>query len=205
MSDLGAVVLCGGQSRRMGRDKAWLPFGPDEVLLQRVVRRLGEAVDAIVVVAAPDQALPPLPPSVRIARDRISNRGPLQGLASGLDALPDSISFAYATATDTPFLEPSWIAFLRRQIGKNDVAIPRIGGRHHPLAALYRRKTIIPVTNELLGQGCSRMMDLVNAVDSIEFDEGEFRAIDPELRTIENLNTCEDYEKAPRAVAQMIP
>ena len=49
---LGAVVLCGGRSSRMGRPKAWLPFG-DEVLLQRVVRRIAEAAWPIAVVAAP--------------------------------------------------------------------------------------------------------------------------------------------------------
>ena len=40
----GAIILCGGASSRMGRDKAWLPFGPDEVMLQRVVRLVGEVV-----------------------------------------------------------------------------------------------------------------------------------------------------------------
>jgi len=52
----------------MGRDKATLPFGP-ELMLQRVVRLLGEAVEEIVVVAAPSQELPPLPDSVHIVRD----------------------------------------------------------------------------------------------------------------------------------------
>ena len=51
---IGGIVLCGGESRRMGRPKAWLPFG-DELMLQRVVRILGEVVNPIVVVAAPGQ------------------------------------------------------------------------------------------------------------------------------------------------------
>ena len=45
------IILCGGRSTRMGRDKATLPFGP-ELMLQRVVRLLGEAVQRIVIVAA---------------------------------------------------------------------------------------------------------------------------------------------------------
>ena len=61
MNDVGAIVLCGGMSRRMGRPKAWLPFGPDEVMLQRVVRLVREVVGPVVVVAAPEQELPMLP------------------------------------------------------------------------------------------------------------------------------------------------
>ena len=82
---IGVIVLCGGRSRRMGRSKAWLPFGP-EVLLQRVVRRLGGA-GPVFVVAGPGQGLPELPGDVVIVRDPVADRGPLQGLTAGLEAL----------------------------------------------------------------------------------------------------------------------
>ena len=96
----GGIVLCGGRSTRMGLDKATLPFGPER-MLQRVVRLLGEAVDVIVVVAAPGQELPPLPGSVRLARDQRESRGPLEGLFAGLGALPPGIEAAYATSCAT--------------------------------------------------------------------------------------------------------
>src|SRR4051812_49738323 len=83
---LGGIILCGGRSRRMGRPKAWLPFA-GEPMLARVVRLLGEVVHPLVVVAAPGQDLPPLPPDVLAARDPEEGRGPLQGLAAGLEAL----------------------------------------------------------------------------------------------------------------------
>ena len=72
----------------MGRDKATLPFGPDETILPRVVRLVGEVVPfgRIVCAAAVDQSLPVLPAGVRIAVDRQSGRGPLAGLAAGLEA-----------------------------------------------------------------------------------------------------------------------
>ena len=84
--NLGAVVLCGGESRRMGQPKAWLEFGPER-LLERVVRLVGTVARPIVVVAAPGQDLPPLPSHVSIVRDEVSGRGPLQGLAAGFAAL----------------------------------------------------------------------------------------------------------------------
>src|SRR3954471_1243536 len=83
----GALILCGGKSSRMGRDKATLPFGP-ELMLQRVVRLLSEVIEPrnLVVVAAPEQRLPPLSPEIVVARDHREGRGPLEGLLAGLDA-----------------------------------------------------------------------------------------------------------------------
>src|SRR5262245_46114604 len=90
MLRVGGVVLCGGQSSRMGRPKAWLPIG-GETMLGRVVRLLGEVVSPLVVVAAPGQELPPLPPGVTVVRDPERGRGPLQGLAAGLPALGGTV------------------------------------------------------------------------------------------------------------------
>ena len=56
----GALILCGGESRRMGEPKAWLPFGRER-MLQRVARLVAVAAEPIVVVAGPNQQLPPLP------------------------------------------------------------------------------------------------------------------------------------------------
>jgi len=66
MEKIGGIILCGGQSKRMGRPKATLPFG-GEVMRQRVVRILGEVVTPLVVVAAPEQVLPELPAGPRDA------------------------------------------------------------------------------------------------------------------------------------------
>src|SRR6187455_1701553 len=83
-----AIILCGGKSSRMGRDKASLPFGP-ELMLQRVTRLVMEVVEPahIVVVAAPDQVLPDSPAGVQVARDELAYLGPLQGIATGLRAI----------------------------------------------------------------------------------------------------------------------
>ena len=65
---MAGIVLCGGQSSRMGRAKAWLPFA-GETMLARVVRLLSEVVRPIVVVAAPGQDVPPVPADVELVRD----------------------------------------------------------------------------------------------------------------------------------------
>src|ERR1044071_7366702 len=110
---LGGVVLCGGRSSRMGSPKAWLDFG-GETLLARVVRSVRRACAPVIVVAAPGQDVPPLPPDVAIARDPLEGRGPLQGIAAGLQALLESgsreaVDAAFVSSTDAPFLEPALI------------------------------------------------------------------------------------------------
>ncbi|MDR3634454.1 MAG: molybdenum cofactor guanylyltransferase [Isosphaeraceae bacterium] len=194
---LGAVVLCGGRSQRMGRPKAWLPFGP-EVLLQRVVRILGTIVDSVVVVAAPGQDVPPLPDSVLLTTDPVEARGPLQGLAAGMSRLPSSVELAYATATDVPFLESAWIGRLVELIGDHDLALPWVGGYHHPLAALYRPAAALPAIESLLRDDRLRPVFLVDKVGTRVVVEDELRGVDPGFRTLRNLNTPDEYQVALR-------
>jgi molybdopterin-guanine dinucleotide biosynthesis protein A len=179
----------------MGQPKAWLPFGP-ETMLVRVVRKLGEVVGPVVVVAAPDQDLPTLPGGVVIVRDPVPDRGPLQGLAAGLFALPESVALAYASATDVPFLEPAWVTHLQQLIGDDDLAIPFVDGYHHPLAALYRRATVLPAIEALLAADRLRPVFLMEAVRARVVQDEDLRAVDPTLGTLRNLNTPEEYRQA---------
>lgn len=179
----------------MGRPKAWLPFGP-ETLLQRVVRLVSAAASPLVVVAAPDQSLPDLPLDVLIVRDPIPDRGPLQGLAAGLSALPPSVEFAYATATDSPFLRPAWIDHLALRIGPHDLAIPFANNFHHPLAALYRPCAVLPAIEQLLAANDLRPRSLLPLVRSLVLPADDFLSVDPHLDTLHNLNTPSDYSLA---------
>ena len=200
MSIVGAVILCGGESRRMGRSKAWLPFG-EELMLQHIVRLVGTVAQPVVVVAAPGQELPELAADIAVVRDAVAGRGPLQGLAAGLGTLPASVELVYATATDVPFLEPRWIGRLVELSDGYDLVIPFVGGYHHPLAALYRRKTVLPVVNRLLGEDRLRPSLLIEAVTTRIVDESDLKAVDPGLQTVRNLNDPEDYERALRDLA----
>ena len=193
----GAVVLCGGESRRMGSPKAWLPFGPER-LLQRVVRLVGAVAAPIVVVAAPGQLIPELPAEVGVVRDPIVGRGPLQGLATGFAALPGAVELAFATATDVPFLEPRWIARLADLIGDRDLAIPFVGQEYHPLAALYRKSTVLPVIEGLLGEGRLKVKGLVDLVRTRVVEVDDLLPADPFLGTLRNLNHPEEYDRALR-------
>ena len=192
-----AIILCGGESLRMGRPKAWLPFGP-EPLLARVVRRAAAEVGRVVVVAGPGQDLPPIPEGVRVVRDPVGGRGPLQGLAAGLEASEGGASFAYLSAVDAPSLAPGWIARLADLIEDADLAMPSARGFLHPLAALYRVSAVLPVVRSLLEHDALKISEIGRRVKTRVVRAEELVDIDPDLETLRNMNTPEDYRAALR-------
>jgi molybdopterin-guanine dinucleotide biosynthesis protein A len=206
MISVGGIVLCGGQSRRMGRPKAALPFG-DELLLQRVVRLLREAVEPVIVVAAPDQEVPPLPPEVRIVRDEEKGRGPLQGLAAGLDRLQASngtlAEAAYVTSCDVPFLRPAFVRRMIELLADNWIAVPKVGEFHHPLAAVYRL-AVLDKVKQLLQENRLRPFFLFESVPTRIVEAGELADVDPDYQTLRNLNTPEEYKTALREASGVV-
>lgn len=198
MQQRGAIVLCGGKSTRMGRDKASLPFG-EETMLQRVLRLLGTIVPVgrIVVVGARDQTLPALPAEVIVARDQNAGRGPLEGLSAGLRALPREIDAVYATSCDVPLLQPAFVELMFDQLGDADAAVPVDGEFYHPLAAVYR-PSVFSTVEQLLAADRLRPRFLFDQVATHKIPVDVLRAVDPELRTLANLNDPDDYERARR-------
>ncbi len=217
MNVTGGVVLCGGRSSRMGRPKAWLPVG-NELMLQRVVRVIGEVVSPVVVVAAPGQDVPELPAGVRVIRDDIDGRGPLGGLAAGLAALRGECDRVYLSACDVPLLRAG---FVRRIVGTGNavtgwnrersdrvdqvthpvtafpvpvaITLPLTAGRLHPLAAVYHMHTL-PVVLAQLAAGDFRMTRLPELVPTRFLTEADFADVDPELESLRNVNTPKEYE-----------
>ena len=190
---VGGAILCGGKSTRMGTSKALLPFGP-ETMLQRVVRLLSGVVAPIVVVAAVDQELPQLPAGVILTRDENEGRGPLEGLRAGLKALPMHVDAAYVTSCDVPLLETGFVRQIIDLSRGYEIAVMEIDGFTHPLSAVYRRATL-PLVEDLLAHDRLRPVFLFDAVKTRRVKPEEMTA-DPELRTLRNLNTREDYERA---------
>jgi molybdenum cofactor guanylyltransferase len=190
----GGIVLCGGKSSRMGVPKATLPFGP-ETMLQRVVRLLGTIVSPVVVVAAREQALPELPHGVTVTRDEREQKGPLEGLRAGLRALPSSVGIAYVTSCDVPLLVPAFVERMVGLLGDHDIAVMEIEGFPHPLSAVYRRDTL-PQVEALLAEDRLRPVFLFDTVRTRRVRPEEMTAVDPQLRTLRNLNTRADYLEA---------
>jgi len=194
MTRFGGIVLCGGRSSRMGRPKAWLPVG-DEVMLQRVVRVVGEVVGPVVVVASPGQDVPPLPGGVELVRDAAEGLGPLVGLVAGLAALEGRADAAYLSACDVPFLTPAFVRRVCDNLGDVPVCVPESGGQFHPLGSAYR-PAVVPVATALIAAGRLRMSSLFDAVPTRVLGPADFADIDPEMLSLRNVNTPGEYAAA---------
>jgi len=185
-----AVILTGGKSSRMGRPKALLPFA-DEPLIAHVVRGLKKMFAEVVVVAAPDQELPPLP--AVLVRDEVAYQGPVSGIYHGLIASSGDVCFV--TSCDAPFLNPVLVAHLLSQIADFDVVVPYWQERFQPLHAVYRR-SVAPLLKAQLERGELRPISLYDKVRTRNIREDEIRRHDPEGLSFLNMNSPEDYDAA---------
>jgi molybdopterin-guanine dinucleotide biosynthesis protein A len=183
----------------MGRPKAWLPFA-GQTMLAHVIGILSKEVSPIVVVAAPDQEIPPTPPDVQVVRDEEGGRGPLQGLAAGLAALEGRADAAYVSSCDVPFLRPAFVRRLIELLGDRAICVPRVGDHHHPLAAVYRLE-VKEAVNRLLAENRMRPFFLFETVPTGVVEADELMAVDPNFESLRNLNTPEEYEAAVREFA----
>jgi len=186
-----AIVLCGGHSRRMARDKASLPFG-DETLLERVVRIVSEVVSEVWVVAREGQEVP-RGGSFQTARDPEEGLGPLAGLHAGLEAM--SAERAFLTSCDVPLLQGAYVERLLDLSRGHPIAVPVVEGRSMVTSAVYSRE-VLPVARRLIEERKLRPLYLVEAFASRRVSEQEVREVDPELHSLFNCNTPEEYEKA---------
>ena len=178
----------------MGRPKETLPFGP-ELMLQRVVRLVAEAVRPVVVVAADSQELPDLPPEICVVRDRRPDRGPLEGLAAGLRAIGDRAEAVFVTACDVPLLEPDFIRRVVELSSGYDAAVPHVGEFDEPLSAVYRT-SVLPHMETLLAADRLRPAFLFDRVRTRRIAAEELVDVDPDLQSLANLNTPDDYRAA---------
>ena len=198
-SRYGAVVLCGGQSARMGRDKATLPFGP-HTLLEHIVGVLHLVVPPrhVVVVAARDQELPALGDGSIVVHDR--GNGPLTALVEGLWHLPTGVESAVACGCDAPLLQP---AFLRRLLElltpEVDAVVPADEQRWYPLAAAYSVRSLAGLSTAIAAgeQSLHRALGDVH-IHTRTVPTSQLRDADPELLSLINCNTPAEYAAAQR-------
>lgn len=155
-----ALILAGGRSRRMGRDKALLPWGR-ETLLERAVRfwQTSGRVDRVLVAEGTPGRLSPLPAGAEPVADRVPGQGPMGGLLAGFEA--SGAELLYISAVDLPNLRHEAIL----PPPEHDVAVYRRDGRPEPLFGVYRC-SVVPAARALLERGDGKMSHLLEAVDT---------------------------------------
>jgi len=191
---VSGVILAGGESRRLGRDKALERIG-DQTLIERVVGCVAPvSAEVIVVVASPPKAAAlPLPAEVRVVSDRYPRCGSLGGIFTGLSASREP--WILLVACDMPFLDPRLMRRLMAMRRGVDAVVPCLNGRPEPLHALYAKACLEPMERMLQG-GLLKIAPLFEMVRVRYVDERTIDRIDPNHRSFFNVNSPADVEEA---------
>lgn len=199
-SEITAVILAGGQSRRMGRDKAVEPFA-GEPLIRGVIRRASQAVSAhhvVVVVADLARAAGlPLDDDHRTAVDVFPDCGSLGGIYTGLNAA--STDWSLVTACDMPFLSAPLLAHMAELRDGVDAVVPVVDGRPEPTHALYSRRCL-PAIEKRLRAGQLKISGFFDDVSVHYVPENDVRNFDLDLLSFFNINRPEDLARATELV-----
>lgn len=192
---LGLVILAGGRSSRMGRDKAALPWRDATLLTDLLLRSQAVAFDDIVVSAnrPPDlSALPPeLAARVRIVADDCQDCGPLGGMEAAFRAC--TCSYCLVLSVDLPFYDFSPVNHLLSELATMppvDLFLPMSESRPQPLAAVYRRGPALEVVQATLNAGKRRVLSIADALTVRILDDAGAPIL------YENVNTPSAYKDA---------
>ncbi len=188
------IILAGGGSRRLGRDKASEPVD-GRPLLQWVAERLEQAAAEIVVVKAAGQRLPSIATRtpLKVTEDILPGRGPLAGIHSGLQSASHELSIA--VGCDMPLLCVPLLRRLCELAEGYDVVMPTRGGQPQPLHAVYRRSCVAAMEKELRA-GRHRVISFLGAIRVRYVGEEEWASYDGEGLSFFNVNTEEDLRQA---------
>ena len=194
------IVLAGGRSRRLGRDKALETIG-GQVLIRRVIDRLSQVTDGVSVVVA-DQAQAeglPLDHRQQVVLDRYPGGGSLGGIFSGLEAT--SQEWGVVVACDMPFLNLDLIRRMLELREGADAVVPMLKGRLEPTHAVYS-KVCWPFMEQLLRTNDLKISLFFDKVRVAYLPDADVVALDPEGLSFFNVNSPADLERALVLVEQ---
>jgi len=146
--NFSAVILAGGQSRRMGRDKAWLLVGGQPLLARQIELARSLGAREVFISGRADQDYSEF--GCPVLQDRFAAAGPLAGIERALDQL--SSPWLFVLAVDLPNLTPGILRQLTDHAAGTTGVIPRVSGRIEPLTAIYP-KAASSLARTLLGNG----------------------------------------------------
>ena len=188
------VVLAGGRSARFGRDKLVEPIG-DRPLLHLAIEAVAAVTSEVIVVAAPD-ATPDLPVGIRLVHDEAPFEGPLAGSMAGLTAAREP--FVLIVGGDMPSLAPAVLGLLLRVLEASaaEACVIEHHGRRQPLPMAIRTGTGTALVARLVAEHERRLGAVLDRLIVRTLAEGEWRPLDPEARTLRDIDLPEDLRRA---------
>ncbi|MFZ5522588.1 MAG: molybdenum cofactor guanylyltransferase [Pseudomonadota bacterium] len=193
IEDCTAIILAGGDSQRMGSDKARLLLD-GQSLLQRVtvtMRQMFPKVLLSVRQPRPEIDLPQI-------RDDPSCAGPLAGLVSGLAAA--DTAWVFVVGCDMPFIVPEVIELLWQRRDDCQAVVPVVHGYTQPLAAFYAQTSLGVMRTILESDGKKSLQAVLKRLEVRYVEESQIQSVDPCLRSFLDLDTPQDVAAALHGV-----
>ena len=196
---VSGVILAGGKSSRYGKNKALVSIN-GVPLIKRVLRVVKPLFSSIVIITnMPDEyAFLDLP----MFEDRIKGLGPLGGILTGLQVIPEDAGFF--VACDMPFLNSELIRYVVSVRQNFDVVVPTFSGKFEALHALYT-KNCLPKIERLIRDGVYQTIQLYQFVDVRYVAENEIRQFDPQFKSFSNINKPGELQEMKRKFSNAIP
>jgi molybdopterin-guanine dinucleotide biosynthesis protein A len=188
IDDSSALILAGGESRRMGRDKASLMLEGRSML--ETVAATMQALFADVKLGVREKRSDSMLPQIL---DDPGCEGPLAGLLSGLENT--SAPWLFMVGCDMPFVSTSVIMQLANRRGRYQAVVPVVRGFPQPLAAFYALNGLGAIRGHLATGGTRSMRAMLEKLDVCFVRESELLEADPTLRSFVDLDTPAEYAR----------
>ena len=192
IEDCTAIIMAGGDSQRMGRDKANVVLD-GQTLLQSVITTMQLLFPQVIVSVRQPRAGIDLPQVC----DEQPDGGPLAGLTASLGKI--DTPWAFMVACDMPFIVPELVELLAGYRLQHQAVVPVVHGHPQPLAAFYAASCLAPLRASLAAQQKS-LRSVLKQLDVRYVDEAEMLEADPRLRSFFDLDTLQDVEAAMNGV-----
>lgn len=195
MNNISCILLAGGQSKRMGTDKAFLDYKGKPFILV-IVNKLFKKCDEIVIVVNKDKAiyeevLKDYLSKIKIVKDKNPYDGPLNGIVSAYEHITNENIFI--ATVDTPFLEENLIDYYKGLIKGYDCVIPDIDGKLQPLNTLYTKKALEKAIS--IYKNKKSLMAWIDSLNCLKITKEDIEKVDKNLGSYFSINTPESYKK----------
>ena len=197
-----SIILCGGQSRRMGRDKGSLII-KDKPMIKYILSTLNNEIDEAIIVLNDSERIDKytefINPNdydykIKFVEDKIKNKGPISGILTGLENI--TTEYAIVFPCDNPFISKNTIQTLFSEITENLQAVVPYHDPENklktsePLHSIYN-KNIIPIINELIIKDSLHIKGIIEKIETKYVLIDNKKILKKEFR---NLNRPEDLE-----------
>ena len=192
--EVSGVVLSGGESSRMGSNKAFI-----EINGKRIIDRILELMQTLFpeVIVVTNTPLDYVDLNARIVTDIVPGKGSLGGIYTGL--FYSSYPYSVVVACDMPFLKKEVIESLLTKRDRYDVVIPHLSDGFHPLHAVYSRRCLTFIEH-LIEVDDLKIIHFFNRIKVRAVKEEEILQLDPKLASFVNINTPEDLRSMEEPV-----